>query len=889
MNKKKNKPPFFAEKLFVLFTRYKNEYNYKEALRELYDINHKDKGRLLSGFWYWRQVLGAIPQFYYDLFLWSTILLKNYIKISFRNIFKYKMNNSISIAGLAIGVSCCLLVFLFVSDEMSYDKFHKNKDELYRVLKVYFNESGSGVRNMISTLPPALGAALPDFFPEIQYQTRFAHGSSVVMRYGNKIFTERISLADTPFFLMFSFPLYSGDPGTAIKDKSGMVITKILAKKYFGSEDPVGKTVSILSGQKKMDFIISGIAEDIPSNSTLQFNAVINIENISFMTEVPDLLNEWNSHWFDIYVKVFPNARVENIEDRFDEFTEKYFGTAIKERRNQGRWNGSGNPYTFGLQKMDDVHLNTQIFGKIYGNQRLMTSFVLSAVAFVVLLVACFNYLNLSIGVSSKRSKEIGVRKVIGALKKQLMAQFAIESVFITFISLVTGFVFILFILPIFNELTDKHLTLDNLIVFDHFINIIFFIIILGILTGIYPALMMSSFNPVDVLKGKLNIRSKNTITKILFTGQFSISVLLIIVAVAINAQLMHLIKKDVGYDKEGLIAVLVQEVNDETAASRIVNLFHNNISQNNSIKSFTATSHRFGFSVAPYNGDVHWARVDNNYFRALNINIVKGRDFRVDSPEDPDAVIVNERFLEYFELDFPVQVDIFDVMTKKMGHEPEERFLGNVKIIGVAEDFHYGPMDRVLLPAMHFIKPINRNVFSRMLVRVRTENISETVAFLRNTWEEISPDKPFSYYFQEEALKNIYSYERKWSTILKYVSIMAVSIACMGLFGLSLIILQRQIKEIGIRKVLGAKTGQIVSLNLKWITGLVLISNLLAWPAAYKIINAFLENYPYRIDITILYFIFAGAGSILISILTVIYNVLKSASANPVDLIRYE
>jgi putative ABC transport system permease protein len=879
-------PPRLALWLVKHLERYYTNHAIIDDMQEIFTRIYREGSFTAASIWYWRQCLDAIIK---DLFFnlrWRISMFKNYLKSAYRNLPRNRLYSTINILGLALGLACCILIYLYVSDEFSYDKFHENKKDLYQVLRIFYSPSDRTIRSKQSDVPPALGPELPVYFPEIKFQSRFT-SSQRVIRYDEEVFRESIHMVDTHFFEMFSFKLFSGDPSTAIKNDNDIVFTKSCAEKYFDDLDPIGKTVTIISGQARKDFIVTGLVQDVPKNSTLQFNIVVNMSNMPFLTGIPDADKIWYSNWFDTYVQLEPGTSRHHVEARFPAFTSHYFGKFIQENREKGEWNGEGNPYSFELQKMEDVHLD--LTGD-EDNTRLTAIYILCSIAVIVLIIACINYVNLSIGMAASRSKDVGIRKVAGAKKEHLILQFWSESILTAFCALCLGILITSLLLPLFNRLSGKELTLLALFSTQNMILIIIFVALVGAASGLYPAIIITAFRPVDIIKGKFRLSGRNNIKKLLVVIQFSLSILLIVLSITLGRQVIYMVKKDLGYDKEGIIGIAVQEDQDSEASRRIVNLYRERILRYKSILNMTATSSYFGISNAPSYGVLgkpfHWSTIDENYIKTLGLRIIEGEDFKSSGRSNPNAAIVNQKFVEAFELNSPVGIVLGERFSRE-GLYKSNITLDGLKIIAVVEDFHYGPLQDKILPSIFFLKPLRD--FRIMLVKIGTEDIQETIAFLKKTWAEIQPDKPFNYYFHKEQLESLYNEEKRWSAIITYVSLFTVIIACMGLFGLSLIAVNRRLKEIGIRKILGARISDISSLIMKEFIILVLIANTVAWPLAYIIIKKYLNNFPYRIDIGIHYFLFAGAVSLLISVLTLSYNTIRSALRDPVESLRYE
>ena len=438
-------------------------------------------------------------------------------------------------------------------------------------------------------------------------------------------------MVDIHFFEMFSFKLISGDSSTVIENDNSIVFTESFAEKFFGNEPPIGKTVTIISGQSRKDFTVSGVAQNLPKNSSLQFNVVVNISNMPFLTGIPDADKIWYSNWFDTYVQLEPGTSSQNVEARFPAFTSQYFGKFIQEDRAKGKWNGEGNPYSFELQKMEDVHLD---LSGDEDNNRLYAVYILCSIAIIILIIACINYINLSIGMAASRSKDVGIRKVAGAKKEHLILQFWSESLLTAFCALCLGILIAALLLPLFNHLSGKVLNIMALFNTQNVILMIIFTALVGAVSGTYPALIMSAFRLVDIIRGKFSLSGNNKIKKLLVVIQFSLSILLIVLSITLGKQVLYLVKKDLGYDKAGIIGIAVQEDQDSESARRIVDLYRDRILQHKSVLNMTATSSYFGLSGAPSYGlsgiAFHWSTIEKNYIKTLGLRIIEGDDFKV-------------------------------------------------------------------------------------------------------------------------------------------------------------------------------------------------------------------------------------------------------------------
>jgi putative ABC transport system permease protein len=806
-------------------------------------------------------------------------MIKNYLIVAWRNIKRQKVYSFIKIFGLSIGIAACLLIYLFVVDEVSYDKFHENGDRLFQVFQVRYDKDTREETGRQQFLPAPTGPELKKSLPGIKHQTRFVRSSGAV-RYKENLFRENIWLADSPFFEMFTFPLIEGDPITALSDDHSVVLSRSTADKYFREEDPLGKTLTIIYGRVSEDYVVTGIAENMPLNSSIQFDILIHFNNLPTALNNPDILNNWARWYCPLFVQLQPEVSVELAEESLSRFCTQYFSSKIQEYLNSGY-----DPFTFGLESFKEVYLDT----RISGNTGLSPSYILSAIALAILLVACVNFMNLSIGLSSVRSMEVGIRKVLGAERRQLLAQFWGEALLISFMAIILGIMFADLLLPQFNALSGKQLTLTTLFNGFHMLVLLAIAVFTGMCAGSYPSIVISAFRPSEIMKGKLQIGGRTTLTKGLVVLQFVLSVIMAISALILGKQISYMMNRDPGYVSEGLVVVMTQE-NEQDASERHIRLYRSEVISSSKIQGLTASNREFGVFLP--GSTLEWGerkiyyrfnRVDPHFLSTMKLKLAQGKDFSSNLAADRDAVIVNQRFMEELGSDYQVG-DTLGNLSKGFPY--------NYRIIGVVEDCHFESLRNEIDPLLLYVgqgESPRRNRFSRIIVRVETGQIKETMDFLEKAWKKTQPDKPFIYFFQEDALKNLYNREKRWSAIVRYASVFSILLACLGIFGLTAMTLSRREKEMGIRKVLGAKVEQIVYLATKEFIVLITLANAIAWPIVFIVMKKILQNYPYRIPIGIHYFLLAGSASLLVAMLTILYLSIKAALRNPADSLRYE
>lgn len=803
----------------------------------------------------------------------------NYLKIAIRNILRFKGQSFVKIFGLSIGIAACLFIYLFVADELSFDKFHENGEQLFRFVQIQYDKESGKETELDPFIPPPVGPEILVSIPEIKHQTRFVNGSGVV-RYKDNIFRESLALADAPFFEMFTFPLIAGNPKTALSDNHNIVLTRSHAEKYFGEVDPLGKTMTVTFGHTPVDYIVTAVAEDLPANSSIQFDFLIPFDNLPITTNDSKILTGWERWYCPLFVQLQPHISPAQMREKLDLFCHQHFGTMIQRNIEEGH-----NPFTFGLQQIKDMHLDT----RVAGTAGLSTSYLLAAIAVAIFLIACVNFMNLSIGSSITRSMEVGMRKVLGAGRRQLLSQFWGEALVISTFAIILGIVFIESLIPKFNALSGKHLSVLTFFQSSHWLALVAIAVLSGILAGSYPAIIMSSFRPVDIFKGKLKVGGGKRLTKGLVVLQFTLSVILGISAIVLGKQVAFMRNRDPGYISEGLVVILTQE-NEQQDSERLYQRFRSEIISHSQIRGLTASNREFGLflpgaSMKKGEHEIFYRfnRVDPDFLSTMKFKLIEGRDFSPSVAVDSDELIVNQCFIEALGAEFEMDRPLGDI---------SKGFPYDHRIIGVIQDCHFESMRNEIEPLILYVgkgTSSRRDRFSRIIVRVDTEQIRDTMAFLEKAWKNTQPDKPFIYYFQDDAIKSLYEREKRWSAIIRYSSVVSILLACLGILGLTSITLSRQVKEIGIRKVLGASVGQIVYMATREFILMISLANAIAWPVAFFIMKRVLENYPYRIDIVIHYFILAWALSILTAVFTILYISLKAALRNPIESLRYE
>ena len=773
-------------------------------------------------------------------------MFKNYFKIAIRNIVKNKTYSLINIFGLSIGIAFCILTFLFISHEWTYDSFHENAGRIYRV----------GIRT-----PDPLCPTILQEVPGIEHAVRYKPVPGII-NYKDKYFSEMFTFTEPPFFRMFSFPLLKGNPLTAINNKYSVVISSKMAKKYFGDENPIGKIVSLrmrgyyLSNIDFQNFIVTGVARDVPINSSIRFDFLLPFTN---RTESDLSPVDWGRRDIKTYIQVKDKVEMTDIEKKIYDIYKQNFSMQYKGHEFSDK---------IPLVSIVDLHFSEEGFSP-------KNSYILGGISLLVLLIACINYINLSIGLFSTRFREISMRKVLGAERRQLIRQILVESTVLSVIALFLSIIWVELLLPVFNSFVDRNLTLDfmtNCVTASFSLGLVLFI---GIISGSYSAFYLSGLNTVCLLQNKLKFSGSNLFSKGLIVFQFSLSVFLITCAIVMSKQLLFIQKKDLGFNKEHIV-IIDSGIFGWKEQQSILDKYKNELELYESVISISATTHLLGgegtegrpIFYKNKENFVSCMRVDYNLIKTLRLNLVEGRDFSRNFPSDwNSAIIVNESFLQKY---------------GRIGWKLNWR--NNAKIIGVVKDFNFHSLHQNIEPLILYLRGTN-NIF----IRIKPDNVSTTLDLLRDKWKDIAPDCPFEFYFLDEYIDNQYRAEQQWGDIINYSSIFAVFIACFGLFALASLAVSRRTKEIGIRKVLGASLYSISSLISKEFIYLVIIANVIAWPIAWYAMNKWLENFAYRIDLSWWIFVLAGLLALVIALVTVSFQAVKAARANPVDSLRYE
>ena len=805
-------------------------------------------------------------------------MIRNYFKVAMRYLLRNKGYTAINILGLAIGITCCILIMLFVRSEWSYDKFHSKSDRMYRAWVLENYDDQDDIIDIVTPLP--LAGALQSSFAEIETTCRVFNLNTLV-KIGDQSFSENLRMVDSSFFRMFDFGLVEGSRENPFPTSNAIILTENTAKKYFGKQNPIGKNIELQLANEKVMFSVSGIAKSAPEESSVKYNALISFSNGKFLFS-PRAMQAWFSVNPETYVLLRKNADPHQLAKKFPSMVKQNLGENYKE-----------GGYIVNLQPITKIHLDSSLPAGIEPISNPKYSYILLTIGILILLVACINFITLSVGRSATRAMEVGVRKVLGAERQQLIRQFWGEAILLTVISVVIGIILsVLFVNP-FNQIINRQLALQFDLVFLGYCFLI--IILIGLIAGIYPAIILSGFRPVEILKGKLKLGNKSGLfRKSLITGQFVTSIAMIVCTIVIGGQLDYLRNKDLGYQKEQVVIVPTNK--PRVRGAEIGELYRNELLKQPQVAG--ASVSLMSFSETPwinvgYSDDKEVYRsfqfnaVDPYFLKTMNIQMVEGRDFSADNPADyTSSMIVNEALVKQFGWKNGV--------GQKLPGRIEQQ------IVGVVKDFNYQSLHTPIQPLAMVVKPdtffrrINDINFAaplqpRISVRLKAGNLAANINMLKQVWRKVVPDQEFEYRFLDESIAAQYREEQKTGTIVKLASALSIFIACMGLFGLATLTVVRRTREIGIRKVLGASVSSVVGLLSKEFLVLVIIAALIAFPLGWWAMNKWLEDFAYRIHIEWWVFPLAGIAALLIALLTVSFQAIRAALANPVKSLRTE
>ena len=823
-----------------------------------------EKGLGRAFCWYWSQIIKLIPVILKNTVFWGVTMFRNHLKIAFRILLRKKSYAFINITGLAIGIAACIFILLWVQDELSFDSFHEHIDDIH-IVGTWQQYGAQRVPG--SGSPSALSRALKTEYPEVTNTTRMIAGQlDAFIRYQDTHLVDKVRFADSSLFEIFSFPFVKGSPATALANPRSMVMTEAAALKYFGSENPMGETVTI---NKTYDYTITGILKNIPHNSSIVMNIVIPLDLLTQLYGL-DVNNNWTDLSFLTLAQVQTGTDIEILNQK------------IRGRIKAA--NPESNSEAF-LYPLKGFHIK----GFMGYGRRVEQVRMFALISAFILLIACINFINLSTARSGSRAREVGMRKVVGAQRKDIIRQFFMESTLFSLIALIFALILVALLLPFFSQLTGKSLGLSGNASENVLMGIITIAVLTGILAGTYPAVLLSAFKPARVLKGNLSTGAKGGIfRKILVVFQFAISIALIIGTMVVYNQVQFLKTKNLGLSQDQVVYIPIIGSLQATAETAKTELLGSPDIQHAALSSHVPTgvySNGYGWDwegkAQDTDPQITFLSTGLDYLETFQMEMAQGRFF---SPRDiPNStnVVINETFARIIGFENPIGKRLI---------EPSERDSDPrlFTIIGVIKDFHFKPLNRRIEPIILFYKQKwipNQYLF----MRTRPDNMERTLAHIEKIHKKFNPDFPFDLHFLDEEYAHLYGSQSQLGKIVRYFAGLAIFISCLGLFGLASFMAEQRTKEIGIRKVHGASTPGIVLLLTREFSKWVLAANLIAWPMAYLIMHNWLNNYPYRTVLGAGIFLFPALATLAIALLTVSYESIKAAMANPVDALKYE
>jgi len=811
----------------------------------------------------------------------ANMMLNNYIKTTFRNLIRSKGYTVINILGLAIGLSASILILLFIVNELSYDKFFKDSERIYRIA---VKGRMSGDFFDVAVTPAPMAPALKYTFPEVESSVRLRQWSQQsLFAFEHKMFYEKdVFFADSSFFEIFDFAPALGDLKTALHEPFSAVLTQELAHKYFNDDNPIGK---ILKVNDDFLFKVTAVIQDIPENTHLKFPLLLSWSSIKKMND-SRMDDNWGSLGFYTYVKLVENTDVQQFELKIktiiiDKLIEQSGEDSSRFENVQLEFK----PY---LQPIEEIHLKSNLMAELSPNSDISYIYSFSAIAAFILLIACINFMNLTTARSAKRAREVGIRKVHGGFRSQLIAQFIGESVILSFIALVIAIILVELTIPVFSDIIGQNISEDLLINPLMIVSYLILAIVVGFVAGSYPAFYLSSFQPVNVLKRNLNRSSKNpALRNVLVIIQFSISIFLMVGTGIIFNQLNYVKNKKLGFDKEHVMIIQLRNDKLREKSAFLENEFRKLSMVANAASSTSIPgegSAGSGFFPEGENTTDPWlifnTGADYDYIETMGMEIIKGRSFSKEFASDTAGIIINETLLKKLGWGD-------DCIGKKITPgDPGNKF--SFHVIGVVKDFHFLSLHDKIEP---YIIYLSKNNLRSLSIKIKPGNLNESITQISNKWSEMEPNFPFDYSFLDETFDALYKSEERMGKLFIYFSIIAIFIACLGLFGLASYTAEQRTKEIGIRKTFGATTPSISFLLTRDFTKWILLANIIAWPAAYYFLGLWLENFAFRINITDQWHVFllSAVISFAVAILTVSLQAIKVAHSNPVDALKYE
>jgi len=864
---KNPKPPRLARWLLSLMSEYDENFSSLGDFEEYFNskVQHEGRGRAIR--WYWSQVLRSFPSYFLLIIKWRFVMFGNYLKIAVRNIIKHKGASFLNVMGLSIGIAACILIFLYVQFELSYDRYHKNGERVFRIGQeiAYLN-----ARTVATSAP--LAEALVTEFPEIESAARLRNIDESIVRLDYKGFLEKkMFWADPQVFDLFSFNFLRGDPKESLIDPFSVVISERTARKYFDREDPIGKVLTCNIRARDLEMVVTGVYRNMPPNSHFSADLMVPFET---QEKIFKGILVWGNNAYNTYVLLHQDADPKILETKFAS-------------TDFAKYAGGYSLHDYFLQPMMDIHLRSQFSQEMEANGDIKTVMLFSFIALLILIIACINAMNLATARAAFRVKEVGLRKVVGAQRSQIIRQFLGESLVFTILAFIAALAIVLIVLPAFGTFVERQIQFhpfSNLPLIGMLMALIF---VTGVLSGGYPAFALSSFRPVSLFRKTGSLRTKGlSLRNILVVFQFTVSIVLIICTLVAHNQLHLLRNRDMGYNREHIVVLPILDARLDANIETI----RTELKRNPNIPHASSSSSLLNNVRTRLDADwpgrtkekklsFYTVDTDHEFIDLYDMKIVAGRNFSPDFPSDQNGVfLINETGRKALGWDDPIGKEL--------------RLIGNRRgsIVGVVSDFHIQSMSQPIGLLALYLKPNTQNWHRRYLtIKIRPENIPGTLNDIKKTLNRFAPGYPFEYSFFDDVFDQTFRADQKMGSLFRTFALIAILIACLGLFGLSSFSTEQRTKEIGIRKVLGASVpGIIVLLGrefLKW----VLLANLIAWPIGYFVMNKWLENFVYRTRLSVGIFLLSSLLALMIAAITVGFQTLRSAAANPIVSLRYE
>jgi putative ABC transport system permease protein len=798
-------------------------------------------------------------------------MIRNYLKTALRHTARNKVYSMINIAGLAIGMACCILIAQYVAYELSYDNYHPDGDRIFRVAQ---DGQSQQERRVGAVTSAPVAPALKEDYPQIEYAARTMRVGNLLVKRDEKVFyEERCWFAETDLPRILTIPFLEGDSQTALERPNTVVISQRLAEKYFGDEQPVGQTLDV----QGFDLEITGVSASCPPNTHFKHEILISFSTLE-ATGYGGLTNWFLSNFYT-YVKLAPNTDLAALSEQLKVFPERHVGEELK---------ATGETLILFLQPVRSIHLHSHLIGETEPSGSPLYLYIFCTVGFFILLLACINFTNLTTARFAGRAREVGLRKAVGAGRFRLAAQFLAESVLLSAVALLTALVLVELASPLFNQLTGIGFHIGSLIEPGWLLALVGLALVVGIASGSYPAFFLSAFRPADILRGASGLgRGGTVLRKVLVTGQFSISIILVIGTLLAYQQIRFMKNKNLGFDKAQKLVIPLGR------AARAIDSYESiktEFSRHTGVVGAAASAQLPGQHLSCWTTKLatesdeklramNYMYVDHNFIPEYGIEVIAGSGFGEQSDDElQGGYIINQTALEQFGFSSPQEA----VGKRMVGCYDEKE----MEIMGVVADFHYRGLQSAVEPLVMLYRP---RMFRNLTLAVRTEDVEQTVVFVKEKWQELFPEYPFDYYFLDASFDRQYRAEERVGKIFAVFTFLGLFIACLGLLALASYAAERRTKEIGIRKVLGASVGSIVQLLSKEFMILVALANLIAWPVAYYAMSKWLENFAYRISIGLETFLLATLFALVITLITVSSQAIKAALTNPVDSLRYE